>query len=90
MINEKPNKFWIVCWKYISPAIIIVMTVMISKGMLEHPLTFGEDYLYTGIGQYLAILIVAVPISFIFIYAIYRIKRTQGTFFEVISFKTLY
>jgi hypothetical protein len=84
MVNEKPNKFWIICWKYISPAIIIVMTVMISKGMLEHPLTFGEDYLYTGVGRHLAILIVAVPISFIFIYAIYRIKKEKGTLIEVI------
>jgi hypothetical protein len=83
MIKSKPNKFWIVCWKFISPAIVVVITFMICRGMLSGPLGFGNGYYYTGLGEYMAALIVGVPISFIFIYFFYRVYTTPGTLKEV-------
>lgn len=63
--------------------ILQIMTLMICKGMLEGPLGYGNDYVYEGLGSYLAALIVGVPTSFIFIYAAYRMYQTEGTFSEV-------
>ena len=59
---------------------------MICDGMLSGPLSFGANYYYTGLGEYLAALIVGVPISFILFYVIYRVYTTKGTLKEVIIF----
>lgn len=84
MFKSKPNKFWIVCWKYISPAIVVVITIMICSGMVQSPLEYGNGYIYYGLGEALAGLIVGVPISFIILYVIYRVYKTEGTLKEVI------
>ena len=61
------------------------MTFMICKNMLEAPLSFGNGYVYEGIGEVIAGFIVGVPISFILIYIIYKVYRTEGlTIKEVI------
>ncbi len=63
-----------------------LMTVMICNAMITYPLTYGEEYAYNSLGNYLGILIVCVPLSCIPIYAIYRILVTKGkTFNEVIT-----
>jgi len=56
---------------------------MICSGMSQNPLEFGNGYIYLGIGEVLAGLIVGVPISFIFLYVCYRMYCTKGTFKEV-------
>lgn len=63
------------------------MTFMICKGMLEAPLGYGNGYIYEGLGEYLAALIVGVPISFIALYAVYRMYKTEGTLKEVFNRK---
>ncbi|CAF0752658.1 unnamed protein product [Brachionus calyciflorus] len=82
MIKRTPNDFWIYCWKYISPAIVVIMTFMICKGMISAPLEYGNGYVYEGKGEFFASLIVGIPISLIFIYAAYRIYKTEGTLEE--------
>lgn len=59
------------------------MTFMICRGMIEAPLEYGNGYVYKGKGEFFAGLIVGVPISLIFIYAGYRIYKTEGTLKEV-------
>lgn len=56
---------------------------MISRGMIEGPLEFGNGYVYKGNGEVYASLIVGVPVSLIFIYAGYRVYKTEGEFKEV-------
>ena len=56
---------------------------MICSGMVQHPLEFGNGYIYLGVGEVMAGLIVGVPISFIFLYVFYRVYYTQGTLKEV-------
>ncbi|RNA05089.1 sodium-dependent noradrenaline transporter [Brachionus plicatilis] len=85
MINRVPNFFWIYCWKYISPAIVVCITFMISRGMIGAPLEYGNGYVYKGNGEVYASLIVGVPISLIFIYAGYRVYKTEGTIKERIK-----
>lgn len=57
--------------------------------MIEGPLEYGNGYVYKGNGEVYAALIVGVPISLIFIYAGYRIYKTEGEFKEVIKFKLI-
>ena len=54
------------------------MTIMICNAMLTYPLTFGDEYAYDGLGNILAVLIVCVPLTFIPVYAFYRIYVTKG------------
>ncbi len=54
---------------------------MICKAMLTYPLTY-DDYLYDGIGNYLAVGIVCVPLSFMPLYMIYRISVSEGNTFK--------
>ena len=60
-----------------------VMAIMTCKDMIKAPLDYAEDYLYVGLGEYLAWLIVCVPLSFIVIYPVYRILTSKGTLKEV-------
>ena len=59
------------------------MTVMICKGMLSEPLSYGNGYVYEGAGEIIAALIVAVPTSLMFWYMLYKIIVTRGTLKEV-------
>lgn len=61
------------------------MTAMVSLEMFKGPLIYGK-YSYVGFGQFLSALIVTVPISFIPLYAVYRIYNTEGTLEEVMWF----
>ena len=56
---------------------------MICSSIVQRPLEFGNGYVYEGVGEILAGLIVAVPISFIFFYVCYRVYNTNGTLKEV-------
>ena len=56
---------------------------MICRGIIEAPLTYGDTYTYVGLGEFLAALIVGIPISFIVAYASYRLYHTPGTLKEV-------
>jgi hypothetical protein len=57
------------------------MTFMVSKGMLQNPLVYGK-YKYIGLGQIFAGLIVGIPISFVPLYVIFRVYKTEGTLKE--------
>lgn len=61
---------------------------MICKAMLTYPLTY-DDYLYEGLGNYLAIGIVCVPLSFMPMYMIYRINVTEGATYQEVRFGDL-
>ena len=50
--------------------------------MVQAPLEYGK-YVYKGVGEVLAALIVIGPVSCIPIYAIYRTYKTPGTLREV-------
>jgi hypothetical protein len=58
------------------------MTVITCKEIFREPLRY-DNYVYTGIGQHLAIWIVAVPLALIVLYVPYKFYVTQGTFIEV-------
>lgn len=58
---------------------------MICKAMLTYPLTY-DDYLYEGLGNYLAIGIVCVPLTFMPMYMIYRINVTEGATYQEVIF----
>ena len=78
MIRVSPSRFWIVCWKYISPFAVLLMTLFICHAMVTYPLKFGLEYSYGKLGNFLGILIVCVPLSFMPIYALYRVYISEG------------
>lgn len=78
MLSFRPSLFWTICWRFISPGIVLVIAFMIGYQMFQRPFQFGNDYRYDGIGMVISVLIVCLPISFIFIYAAYRIYVTEG------------
>jgi solute carrier family 6 amino acid/orphan transporter-like 15/16/17/18/20 len=34
MLKIRPSKFWVLCWKYISPGIVLVITILFSIDIL--------------------------------------------------------
>jgi hypothetical protein len=62
------------------------MTIMICTLMIQYPLTYGKDYSYEGFGEYLAAVIVLLPLSFIVIYPIYRFIKTKNKSFKEVLF----
>ena len=59
------------------------MTIITCKGMLSEGLTY-DNYKYKSIGQFLAIIIVVVPLALIILYVPYRIYVTSGSFSQVL------
>lgn len=69
MFKVKPNKFWKICWKYVSPLIILSLFI-VSFVFFENPTV--DDYnfpsLYIALGWFINLSIM-LPIP---LYALYR------------------
>lgn len=70
MIDSKPNWYWRICWMFISPAIVLVLLILLIINNKPYSM---NDYVYPiyiqVLGQLVAILpIVAIVLWFTFKY----------------------
>ncbi|KAK3101074.1 hypothetical protein FSP39_000752 [Pinctada imbricata] len=60
MLGRKPNKYWEICWKYVSPLVILI-TIVLNMAMYEEPKMYGKES-YPGWAKSLGWMIVMFPI----------------------------
>lgn len=81
MIGYKPHKWWAICWKYISPLLILITFIY---GVTQWKgIKFGKNYVYPGwaegLGWMLALVsMICIPIGMI--YVVYTASRTRNSF----------
>lgn len=84
MYGHKPGIYWRICWKYISPTILLVIFVaaLIQEGGKYQSLRYG-NYVYPTWSLALGWLMTASSVICIPTYAIYKFAKTPGSFLEV-------
>ncbi|WAR13442.1 SC6A2-like protein [Mya arenaria] len=79
MIGFRPGLYWRVCWKFLSPAFLLV--IVISSILHYKPLVYegsSESYVYPGYANVLGWCIAASLMAIIPIYALYYICSAKG------------
>lgn len=79
MLGFRPGIFWRICWKFLSPAILLFLFVM---SLIDHQPMPYADYAYPEWAIAVGWLIVMSSLSFIPGYFIYILIITPGTFLE--------
>lgn len=79
MLGFRPGIFWRICWKFLSPAILLFLFVM---SLIDHQPMPYADYAYPQWAIAVGWLIVMSSLSFIPGYFIYILIITPGTFLE--------
>lgn len=85
MYGEMPGAYWRICWKYISPTILLMIFIAACGQELDkyHTLTNG-DYTYPGWAPTVGLLMTGSSVCCIPFYAIYYLKtKVSGSFLQV-------
>lgn len=85
MYGEMPGAYWRICWKYISPTILLIIFIAACGQELEKYQTLkAGSYTYPKWAPTVGLLMTGSSICCIPIYAIYYLKtKTSGSFIEV-------
>lgn len=75
MLGKEPGKYWVICWRYISP-LVIAITVIMNIAMYKEPDLDGV--LYPEWAKSLGWLIAAFPVSVIPAWFLYKYCHTGG------------
>ncbi|XP_046361791.1 sodium-dependent dopamine transporter-like isoform X1 [Haliotis rufescens] len=83
MTGSRPNLYWRICWKFISPALllIIVISSFASYTPLEYMTATGR-YVYPEYANVIGWMIALSSMCMIPGYAIYKLAITKGTLKE--------
>lgn len=78
MYGEMPGVYWRICWKYISPTILLIIFIAACGQELDkyHTLTDGP-YTYPGWAPTVGLLMTGSSICCIPIYAIYYLSKSS-------------
>ncbi|BES95385.1 transporter [Nesidiocoris tenuis] len=77
MMGTRPNRFWYICWVYISPA--VMLSIFVFNLIQYVPATYGS-YAYPPWAQHLGISISLTSMLWIPGYALFYFLTTPGTF----------
>ncbi|KAL0272952.1 UNVERIFIED_CONTAM: hypothetical protein PYX00_005746 [Menopon gallinae] len=80
MMGIKPNKFWNITWKYLTPFIMVAIFLFFC--IQYEPVKYANTYEYPWWGQVIGFLVSASSMIWIPGYAIYFLIKTPGTFKE--------
>lgn len=85
MYGEMPGAYWRICWKYISPTILILIFIAACVEELgKYRMLQIDDYTYPGWAPTVGLLMTGSSVCCVPIYAIYYLKtKTSGSFYEV-------
>ncbi|XP_045474290.1 sodium- and chloride-dependent GABA transporter 1-like isoform X1 [Harmonia axyridis] len=79
MMNIRPNWFWKMTWKYISPALMFI--ILISQCVQFRTLSYG-DYEYPVWANVIGLCLSLASMMWIPVYAIYYVIKGPGTLLE--------
>ncbi|XP_066287471.1 sodium- and chloride-dependent glycine transporter 1-like isoform X1 [Branchiostoma lanceolatum] len=80
MIGFKPNRWWWICWKFLTPAILVVILLFYLIGI--KPAIYGGRLEFPTSGQALGWLMTLTSLVVIPLPGIYYICKAEGTFME--------
>lgn len=85
MYGEKPGPYWRICWKYISPTILLAIFLAACSQELDKYQTLKNgDYTYPEWAPRVGLLMTGASVCCIPVYAIYYLKtQVSGSFCEV-------
>lgn len=85
MYGEKPGPYWRICWKYISPTILLAIFLAACSQELDKYQTLKNgDYTYPEWAPRVGLLMTGASVCCIPVYAIYYLKtQVSGSFYEV-------
>lgn len=82
MLGQKPGRFWIYCWRYISP--LFLLAIFISAISRTKGLQL-QSYVYPGWSNALGWLITCSSMFCVPLYIVYAFCRADGSFMQVRS-----
>lgn len=84
MYGELPGAYWRICWKYISPSILLlIFTAACGQELDKYHTLKNGNYTYPGWAPTVGLLMTGSSVCCVPIYAIYYVKtKTSGTFLE--------
>uniref|UniRef100_A0A8C9W369 Transporter n=1 Tax=Scleropages formosus TaxID=113540 RepID=A0A8C9W369_SCLFO len=77
MMGFKPGLYWRLCWKFVSPAFLLVRFIVTSGGLRY------DDYVFPGWSNVVGWGVAMSSMLFVPGYAIYKFLTVPGTFKEV-------
>jgi len=83
MLGHRPGIYWRICWKFISPAFIIVVIIF---GLLYHEPLEYNDYKYPGWAEWLGWSLALSSILMIPLVAICQLASTPGSLKDRIAY----
>uniref|UniRef100_A0A671LDE5 Transporter n=1 Tax=Sinocyclocheilus anshuiensis TaxID=1608454 RepID=A0A671LDE5_9TELE len=83
MMGFKPGIYWRVCWKFVSPAFLLVVVIasIVTSGNLRY-----DNYIFPRWSNMVGWSIALSSMLFVPIYAIYKLLIIPGTFKERIAY----
>lgn len=85
MYGKPPAPYWRICWKYVSPTILLFIFLAACMQELSkyHSLTYGT-YIYPSWAPIAGLLMTGSSVCLIPIYAVYYIRtKTTGSLVQV-------
>ncbi|XP_078602717.1 sodium- and chloride-dependent glycine transporter 1-like isoform X1 [Branchiostoma floridae x Branchiostoma japonicum] len=80
MIGFKPNRWWWLCWKFLTPAVLLAILLFYLIGI--KPAIYGGRLEFPTSGQALGWLMTLTSLVVIPLPGIYYICKAEGTFME--------
>jgi solute carrier family 6 amino acid transporter-like protein 5/7/9/14 len=79
MLGYLPHKVWLICWKFISP--VVILGILVFSFIRYEPAKYGS-YLYPTWADGLGWIMCMASVVPIFVVAIYKFIRTPGSTFR--------
>jgi len=79
MLGYLPHKVWLICWKFISPTVIL--GILVFSFIRYEPAKYGS-YLYPAWADGIGWIMCLASVVPIFVVAIYKLIRTPGATFK--------
>lgn len=80
MLGEKPNIFWRLCWKYVSPTFLFIILIF---SLLGYEDMLGEEYQYPEWSTTVGWIVTMSSVLCIPGYIIFRFLKISGGFKHV-------
>jgi len=80
MTGVRPNMFWILCWKYFAPA--VMLAVFVFYVMSYQPVTYGKNYTYPAWAEGLGLCISFSSMVWVPAYAVWYLLTQPGSLLQ--------
>lgn len=81
MLGFRPHMYWRICWRYVSPALIVIITIASIINLAINPMTYSawdmensktQNLSYPGWGYAVIAMLICLSVLFIPIFALLR------------------